>query len=177
MDLLHDEIAAFQAEACTIARLIHPHIIRVLDFGLKNSTPFLVMDYAPYGSLRRYFPANTPLSLSNILPYIQQVAEALQYAHQQKVIHRDIKPENILLGARKEVLLGDFGLAMIFSSSRQHETKDMAGTIAYMAPEQIRGEPCPASDQYSLGIVIYQWLAGVLPFRGSPQSILLQHLA
>lgn len=177
MDVSPDESEAFRTEARTVARLVHPHIIRVLDFGLMHQTPFLVMDYAPHGSLRQHYPLGVPLPLSHVLSSVQQVADALHYAHQHNVIHRDIKPENMLLGAREEVLLSDFGLAMVFSSSRQQGTQEMAGTIAYMAPEQIRGKPCPARDQYALGIVLYQWLTGTLPFQGSPQAVLLQHLA
>jgi tetratricopeptide (TPR) repeat protein len=177
MDVPPDEGEAFRAEARTIARLVHPHIVRVLDFGLQGKTPFLVMDYAPYGSLRTDLSARLPLPLANVLPYVKQVAEALHYAHQQQVVHRDVKPENMLLGAQKQVLLADFGLAVIFASSRQHQSFDIAGTMAYMAPEQIRGKPCPASDQYALAVVLYQWLTGVLPFRGAPREILLQHLA
>jgi serine/threonine protein kinase/tetratricopeptide (TPR) repeat protein len=176
MDVSPEESEAFRAEARTIARLVHPHIVRVLDFGLQGETPFLVMDYAPYGSLRAHVPARLPHPLASVLPYVKQVAEALHYAHQQQVIHRDVKPENMLLGAQEQVLLGDFGLAVIFASSRQHQNFDMAGTMAYMAPEQIRGNPCPASDQYALAVVLYQWLTGVLPFQGAPREILFQHL-
>jgi serine/threonine protein kinase/tetratricopeptide (TPR) repeat protein len=176
-NLLLEESDAFRREARTIARLIHPHIVRVFDFGVQRHIPFLVMDYAPYGSLRQRHTNGTPLPLSTILSYITQIAAALDYAHQQKVIHRDIKPENLLLGAREEVLLSDFGLAVVAASSRQPGTTDIAGTIAYMAPEQIQGKPCPASDQYALGVVVYQWLTGILPFQGSPQEMLLQHLA
>jgi tetratricopeptide (TPR) repeat protein len=175
--LLSDQREAFQIEARTIAHLVHPHIVRVLDFGLQSTTPFLVMEYAPHGSLRDHFPAGVPVPLASILPYVKQVADALQYAHHQQVIHRDVKPENMLLGVQDQVLLSDFGLAVIFSSSRQHGTFDMAGTIAYMAPEQIHGSPCPASDQYALGIVVYQWLTGACPFQGTPREILVQQLA
>jgi len=176
-NVLEDEREAFWAEARTIAHLVHPHIVRVLDFGLEGTTPFLVMEYAPHGSLREHFPPGTPVPLAHLLPYVEQVADALQYAHRHQVIHRDVKPENMLLGAQGQVLLSDFGLAVIFASSRQQGTFDMAGTIAYMAPEQIRGSPDPASDQYALGIVVYQWLAGERPFRGSPHEVLVQQLA
>src|SRR2546426_2290812 len=83
----------FRNEARTIARLVHPHIVRVLDFGIENKTPFLVMDYASNGSLRKRHPKGTHLPLDTIVNYVKQVADALQYAHDEKVIHRDIKPE------------------------------------------------------------------------------------
>ena len=99
--------------------------------------------------------------------YVKQIAQALQYAHDRKIIHRDIKPENMLFGPEDQVVLSDFGIALVSQSSRYQQPNDMAGTIAYMAPEQIEAHPRPASDQYSLGIVIYEWLCGERPFHGS----------
>src|SRR5207245_1923023 len=117
------------------------------------------------------------LPLKIVLPYVQQIASALQYAHDKKLIHRDIKPENMLLGQNNEVLLSDFGLALIAQSTNSHQaTKDMAGTISYMAPEQLQGRPRPASDQYALGIVVYEWLSGERPFHGTLTELYSQHL-
>jgi serine/threonine protein kinase len=110
-----------------------------------------------------------------VVDYVKQIAEALQYAHDRKVVHRDIKPENMLIGEKNEILLSDFGIALVTHSSRYHSTKDMAGTIAYMAPEQISGHPRPASDQYALGIVVYEWLCGTRPFQGSYTEVAIQH--
>jgi eukaryotic-like serine/threonine-protein kinase len=163
---IHD-MAGFLTEARTIAHLRHPHIVRVLDFGVEGTAPFLVMEYAPGGNLRQRHPKGTPLSLDTIITYVTQVAEALQYAHQKKLIHRDIKPENMLLGRSNEVLLSDFGIALLIESSRKLQVQDTAGTIAYMAPEQLRGKPRPASDQYALGIAVYEWLCGDRPFHGT----------
>ena len=112
-----------------------PLIVRVLDFDVKDGVPFLVMDYAPNGSLRHRHPKGVPLPLPTIVSYVKQVAEALQYTHNQKLIHSDVKPENMLLWRRNEVLLSDFGIATIAQSSRYQGTQDMAGTITYMAPE------------------------------------------
>src|SRR5437899_10154128 len=116
------------------------------------------MDYAPNDTLRHRHPRGTRLPSAVFLPYVKQVASALQYAHDQKLIHRDIKPENMLLGRNNEVLLSDFGIAIMIQSSRSQHLQDTAGTIAYMAPEQLRGKPSPASDQYALGIAVYDWL-------------------
>src|SRR5881227_211029 len=168
--LASDEVESFQAEARTIARLVHPHIVRVLDYGVDGTTPFLVMDYAPNGTLRKRYPKGVPLPLSTIVSYVTQLADALQYAHEQKVIHRDVKPENMLLDRRNEVLLSDFGIALVAQTSHYHSTQGMqeiAGTIAYMAPEQIQSHAVSASDQYSLGLVAYEWLCGSRPFHGS----------
>ncbi len=173
--LISDDVDKFRIEARTIARLIHPHIVRVLDFGVEGKTPFLVMDYAPHGTLRQRHPYRTRLPLDTIISYVKQVADALQYAHNQRLVHRDIKPENMLIGLRNEILLSDFGIAIISQSSRYQSAQDMAGTIAYMAPEQIQAHPRPASDQYSLGIVVYEWLSGDRPFHGSFTEIAIKH--
>jgi len=178
--LLHTQIADhdrenFKHEAQTIARLLHPHIVRVLDFGVEGNTPYLVMDYAPNGTLRHHHPRGTPLPLTTIVSYTKQVAEALQYAHDQRLIHRDVKPENMLLGRNQEVLLSDFGIALTSQSSQYQNTQNIAGTIAYMAPEQIQAHPRPASDQYSLGIIVYEWLCGQRPFQGSYTEIAVKH--
>jgi hypothetical protein len=173
--LTSKEIGPFLAEARTLIRLIHPHIVRVLDFGIEDQTPFLVMDYAPNGTLRQLHPKGTPLPLELIIPYVKQVAAALQFAHNEKIIHRDVKPENMLVGTRQDILLSDFGIAMIAQSSRYQGMMDIAGTIAYMAPEQIQAHPRPASDQYSLGVVVYEWLCGERPFHGSFKEISIKH--
>ncbi len=171
-----DEITQFRNEARTIARLEHPHIVRVLDFGVEDHLPYLVMSYAPNGTLRQRHPKGTRLTAGEILPYIKQVADALQYAHNEKLIHRDVKPENMLLDRNNQILLSDFGLAMASYSSSQESPHDVSGTIAYMAPEQTRGKPRPASDQYALGIVAYEWLCGTRPFNGSYQEIAVQQV-
>jgi len=97
-------------------------------------------------------------------------------SHSQKLIHRDIKPENMLLGSDNEILLSDFGIATMAQSSRYQLTQEVVGTVSYMAPEQIQGKPRPASDEYSLGIVIYEWLTGSCPFQGSFTEIATQHV-
>ena len=176
MRLASEDREGFLAEARTIAGLKHPHIIRVLDFGIEAGTPFLVMDYAPHGTLRKRHPKNAPLPLSTIVNYVQQVAPALQYAHERKVVHRDVKPENLLLGEDSEVLLSDFGIALVTQSSRYQSTQEVVGTAAYMAPEQLQGKPRPASDQYALGIIVYEWLCGNRPFHGTFTELYSQHL-
>ena len=170
------DVEKFRNEARTIARLEHPHIVRVLDFGIEDHTPFFVMVYAPNGTLRQRHPKGSILPLAAVVSYVTQIAGALQFAHNQKFIHRDIKPENMLLGRHNEVLLSDFGFVQIAQSSISQSTKEMAGTIPYMAPEQFHGKPRYASDQYSLGIVVYEWLTGDRPFQGSVLEIATQHM-
>lgn len=161
-----EEIEAFLREARTLAGLTHSNILRILDFGVENNIPYLVMDYAPNGTLRQRHPRGSILPISLMLLYVKQIASALHYLHSRKLIHRDIKPENLLLGSNNEVLLSDFGTATVFETLQSQGTLEMAGTLTYMAPEQIRGKPRPASDQYGLAIIVYEWLCGVPPFRG-----------
>jgi serine/threonine protein kinase/Tol biopolymer transport system component len=181
--VLHTLIASentehFHREARTIARLVHPHIVRVLDYGIEGMTPFLVEDYAPNGNLRTRHPRGVPLALPTVVEYVSQMADALQYAHEQKVIHRDVKPENMLLGRRNEILLSDFGIAVVAMTSSYNSTQgmqDMAGTVAYMAPEQIQAQADPASDQYSLAVVTYELLCGERPFQGAFTEVAVKH--
>lgn len=166
--LAQEAFTGFLAEARTLVGLSHPNIIRLLDFGVEREIPFLVMEYAPGGTLRERRAKGERLALSTVLRYVEQVAQALQYAHDLKIVHRDVKPANMLLGLRGEVLLGDFGIAVIGQqSSRQQVTQDVVGTVAYMAPEQMQGKPRKASDQYSLAVVVYEWMTGTPPFLGS----------
>ena len=178
MSMASNDIENFRKEARTIANLVHPNIVRVLEFGVQDGNPFLVMDYAPNGTLRQRHPTDIAVPLPTIIPYVKQVAGALQRAHDEKLIHRDVKPENMLLGRQNEVLLSDFGIALMAAqSTRDQALETAAGTIGYIAPEQIQGKPRPASDQYSLGIVVYEWLSGTKPFQGSLAEIVSQHLA
>lgn len=179
--LLTDEAqAAFVKEAQMLVRLRHPHIVRLLDFAVEAGMPFLVMEYAPGGSLRKLHPAGSRVPLETVVSYIQQIASALQYAHSQHVIHGDIKPENILLSSQNELLLSDFGLSVFDSQSHTYSTQllaqQIAGTSLYLAPEQLQGHSQFANDQYSLAVVTYEWLCGVPPFRGTAIEIAVKHL-
>src|SRR5260370_21967156 len=155
MRLAGRNLEQFRNEARTIASLTHPNIVRVLDFGVEEGTPYLVMEYAINSTLRHRHPKGIPLSPSSILPYVRQAADALQYAHNKKFIHRDIKPENMLLGPGNQLLLSDFGLVLVAQSTASRGSREIGGTVLYMAPEQLQGRPRPASDQYSLGVVAY----------------------
>jgi eukaryotic-like serine/threonine-protein kinase len=175
--LTDNDLANFINEARFIAHLRHPHIVRILDFGVEDSTPFLVMEYAPNGNLRQRHQQGTRLALEMLLPYVRQIADALQFAHDQKLIHRDIKPENMLLDHNNEVLLSDFGIAIMYPTVRSHSRlqQDTAGTVPYMAPEQLQAHALPASDQYALAIMTYEWLCGERPFNGTLLEIGIKH--
>jgi eukaryotic-like serine/threonine-protein kinase len=156
----------FLSDARAVARLVHPHILRLLDFGVEAGIPYLVMDYAPKGCLR--YPKGEHVSTEVVVSYAKQIAEALQYAHGKQVIHRNIKPENVLLGGYDEVLLADFGIAWVTQGPHSQTGKDVSAALAYMAPELLQGKPGPASDQYALAAMVYEWLTGdVPPFQGS----------
>ncbi|MHB8595801.1 MAG: serine/threonine-protein kinase [Ktedonobacteraceae bacterium] len=167
--------AAFLREARTLAHLLHPHIVRVLEFGIEDTTPFLVLDYAPGGTLRQRHPRGERLPLMTVVNYVTPLASALQYAHDKGLVHRDVKPENILLGSDGTLMLADFGIAVLIQQTRSVQTLEVVGTPSYMAPEQLQGHPCPASDQYALGILAYEWLCGFPPFSGSFAEVAAQH--
>jgi serine/threonine protein kinase len=155
----------FRQEAQTITSLKHPNIIRLFDFS-DQQMPYLVMDYAPNGSLGTRHAAGEKVPLVTVVRYVTQIANALQYAHGMHIIHRDIKPDNVLLGSHSELLLSDFGIAVLSKTGRAtvNAPGGMAGTPYYMAPEMFRGKPDKASDQYALAVMVYQWLSGTLPF-------------
>jgi len=190
-----DLLKRFQREARVVGKLRHPNIVQVFDFDAIDSRPYLVMEYIPGPSLSRYLHAlqksNGQLELPIISRLLTRLASALQYAHESGVIHRDVKPGNILLTSRSskvvpgkplpmdfEPILTDFGLVRFLNSSRQTTTGQIAGTPAYMSPEQARGEPADErTDIYSLGVVLYELLSGHLPFDGdTTMSIILKHV-
>lgn len=189
----------FFSEAKFMTTLKHPHIIEILDFGFETSpqdseddrkTPYLIMEYAPHGTLRNLYPHGTRVPLSEILSYTKQIAEALQYAHDQDIIHLDVKPENMLLRRPNDVVLSDFGIAVaglntgnlqqqsseVSEKTARGEALTIPGTALYLAPERLLGHNQRASDQYSLGIVVYEWLGGKRPFNGSDKEICQQQI-
>lgn len=171
---------SFLNEARILARLNHPHIIHTLEFGLEtDGVPYLAMDYASQGTVRQRHPNGSKVPLEKVVGYVQQVADALQYAHDQKLIHRDLKPDNILIGEHNGLLLSDFGVAIVSQTTSRSLTaeKSIVGTMSYMAPEQLQGKAQRASDQYSLGIIVYEWLCGTRPFHGTVIEVFTQHVS
>lgn len=164
----------------TMARLDHPHIIRILDLGIETSriseqdihTLFFAMPYAFSGSMRQHYRRGMPVSLPIVIKDVQQIAQALQFAHTQGVLHQRLKPENILFGVNNEILLSDFG----FSYHQEMTIQTSLASALYTAPEQIRGKPSMASDQYALGAIMYESISGLPPFIGSIEEIAQQHL-
>jgi len=180
-------VLRFAREAQAAAALNHPHILSIHDFGeqpLSNgqSITYIVMPYISGGSLADkiigYTASNTRMLEQEAIFYLQQTAEAIDYAHSQGVVHRDIKPGNILLRPDNWLLLADFGIARILASQEQMTQAGVGiGTPEYMAPEQAQGKAEAASDNYSLAVIAYQLFTGHLPFTGDTgYAITIQHI-
>lgn len=185
----------FEREARVIANLRHPNIIQLFDYELINGQPCLVMELVPGVSLGGYLRAaqkrGDNLPFNTIAQILTAIASAIDYAHSQNIVHRDIKPANILLRSKNgtvkvneplpedvEPVLTDFGLVRLLDSSTQTSTGTVSGTPAYMSPEQARGDKVDSrTDIYSLGVVLYEMLAGTVPFDAeSSFGILMKHL-
>ncbi|HEY6286868.1 MAG TPA: serine/threonine-protein kinase [Ktedonobacteraceae bacterium] len=167
----------FFNEAQTLAQLAHPHIVQVFDYEEEeeHGWSYIVMEYAPFGSLANRCAPGERLPLSTVKAYTSQMGRAIHYIHTQGLIHRDIKPQNMYLKTRSLVLLGDFGL-VTRNHGRHYPWMKMefGGTRIYMAPEQEGGEPCPASDQYAYATMVFEWLTGYWPFYGDARELAWQ---
>lgn len=160
--------ARFLQEAKAVARLNHPNIAMVYEFGEVEERPFIVMEYIEGGSLRGRLDETEgePLPIPDIVGWMIQTAEGLAEAHSKGIIHRDIKPDNLMLGPKGRLKITDFGLARIKSSPRLTESGATVGTAAYTSPEQIKGiDVDHRLDYYSLGVTLYELLTGVRPFE------------
>ncbi|HTK11732.1 MAG TPA: protein kinase, partial [Ktedonobacteraceae bacterium] len=165
----------FLKEAAQVAKWRHPHILRfygearleLLDPARGSVVPYIVMEYARGGDLHHRLRKGQPYPLLDTLVLFSQLCSAVAYAHAHGLIHRDLKPQNILFrrlpDGSEQALLSDFGLAVEVSAT--HHTFAHGGTLPYMAPEQLRGQPIPSSDLFSLGVILYQLCTGRLPFQ------------
>src|SRR6185503_13796313 len=162
----------FEREARAVASLTHPNALAVFDVGAENGVPYIVTELLAGTTLRKHLGKRLPAG--EALRIVRQIADVLTAAHEKGIVHRDLKPENVFLLPDGTVKLIDFGLARQVASSPDAETRlitatgSVAGTFAYMAPEQIRGLECDGrTDLFALGIVLYEMLAGARPFTGA----------
>ncbi|HJQ15110.1 MAG TPA: serine/threonine-protein kinase [Anaerolineales bacterium] len=171
----------FQQEARIIAKLEHPHILPVFDYGESDGIAYFVMRYMDAGTLKEKMIEGRPLPLSEIDTLFTQLAGALSYAHGHGVVHRDLKPANVLIDSQGNIFLTDFGIAKILESAspRLTQTDAIMGTPAYISPEQAQGQPVDQrSDIYSLGIILYEMVTGSVPFVAeTPLAVLFKHIS
>ncbi len=176
-----DFIKRFEREAQMIAALNHPHILKLFDFGQQNDLLYLVMELQPGGSLQQLIRARRGLTPDTAARFLDQIAGALDYAHQHSVIHRDLKPQNVLLDESGNAILTDFGIARLVGEGAVTAltgTGMALGTPAYMPPEQWYGRNIDSrSDEYALGVMAFEMLTGQLPFDGdTPPALMQQHI-
>ncbi len=169
----------FRREATSAAGLSHPNIVQVYDRGeTPEGTCYIAMEYVSGGTLKERLDERGPMEPGRALAVAGQVAEALWAAHERGVIHRDIKPQNILVTDMGHLKVTDFGIARAASAATISATNAVFGTAGYLSPEQALGEPAtPRSDLYSLGIVLYELLTGVVPYRAdNPVAVCMKHV-
>lgn len=172
-------VERFRREAQSAAALAHPNIVSIYDRGeSEDGTYYIAMEYLPGGTLKDRILKRGALAPNTAAAVALQISEALQVAHRNGVIHRDIKPHNILITESGDLKVTDFGIARAASSSTMTKTGSILGTAHYISPEQAMGEPVgPASDLYSLGIVLYEMLTGELPYDAdTPIGIAMKHV-
>lgn len=169
----------FRREARHVAALSHPNIVRVFDAGeAPDGTPYMAMEYVPGGTLRDRLLEKGPLPARAAASVALQISAALRAAHASGVIHRDVKPENVLVSENGDAKVADFGIARATDATVMTHGNRVLGTVRYLSPEQAMGEPVgPASDLYSLGIVLYEMLTGEVPFEAEgPLAVAMRHL-
>jgi len=173
-ELCGEALARFRREALAVAKLIHPNIVQVYDTGIDAGRHYIVMEYVEGRSGAQILQRQGPLDAETTAEIGVQACAGLDYAHRRGIIHRDVKPGNLMIvggpvgGGPMTVKLTDFGIARAIAQTRITQVGSVVGTAAYLAPEQVRGEEAtPATDVYALGVVLYQFLTGRLPYEGS----------
>jgi serine/threonine-protein kinase len=167
-------VERFRREALAVAKLIHPNIVQVYDTGIDDGRHYIVMEFVDGRSGAQILQRQGPLDPDKAAEAGMQACAGLDYAHRRGIIHRDVKPGNLMLvggpvgGGPMTVKLTDFGIARALEQTRITQVGSVVGTAAYLSPEQVRGEEAtPATDVYALGVVLYQFLTGRLPYEGS----------
>lgn len=170
----------FQKEAEVVAKLDHPFIVPIYDFGYFDNQPYLVIRYMVGGSVKERLEDTGPMAFSNAAKIIERMAAALDEAHRHNIVHRDVKPENILMDQKGETFLADFGIVKILSGGGTTTSAGwITGTPAYMSPEQVHGEieVDRRADIYSLAIVLFELLSGKRPYYDDNQTkLMIKHV-
>jgi serine/threonine protein kinase len=166
----------FRNEASLAGRLHHPHIVELLDAVVDEDQQYIVMEYLPGATLETRCQPDTLLSFDKVVDVIFKCSQALDYANRQGVIHRDIKPANIMMTQDGDIKLADFGASLSLQATVT-QIKGAVGSLAYMSPEQLRGEEVThQADIYSLGVVMFQLLSGRLPHQAASEAALIQKI-
>ena len=162
------KLRRFHREVEVTCKLDHPGIVNILDAGIDDDRPYIVMEYIFGGSLREFLDKHHILSLDEVLNLLEGIADAIDYAHQQNIIHRDLKLANILLNENHEPVISDFGISLVRNMSRLTTTGNLMGSLRYTAPEILlwkRRELDYRSDLYALGVAVFKLLTGEFPFK------------
>lgn len=166
---------AFLKEARVMARMNHRHILPVLGYDIYHNIPYLVLPYVPQ-SLYGLYPLGMIIASDMIIYYIRQIAHALFYIHRRGYVHQDLKPANVLSDEDGEIWVSDFGIVTVIRNTGPQGSQELIGTIIYMAPERFVGKAYPASDQYSLAVIVYEWMTGQYLFTGTSQEVIWKHI-
>ena len=179
-DLSNDEkfIRRFKREALSVSNLSHPNIVEVYDVGEEEGNYYIVMEYIDGKTLKQQLQKRGALTLTEVLDIMSQLADGLSHAHESYIIHRDIKPQNIMIEDNGLIKITDFGIATAINSTQLTQTNSVMGSVHYLPPEQANGKGSTIkSDIYSLGILMYELLAGAVPFKGdNAVEIALKHM-
>ncbi len=179
-DLANDEkfVRRFQREALSASSLFHPNIVEMYDVGEDNGQYYIVMEYVAGKTLKQLLKKRGHLTITEVVDIMLQLTDAIASAHSSYIIHRDIKPQNVMILENGLIKVTDFGIAMALNSTQLTQTNSVMGSVHYLPPEQANGKGCTIrSDIYSMGILMYELLTGMLPYKGdNAVEIALKHL-
>ena len=179
-DLANDEkfVRRFQREALSASSLSHPNIVEMYDVGEDDGQYYIVMEYVDGKTLKQVLKARGRLSVPEVVDIMLQLTDGMAHAHDAYIIHRDIKPQNIMILSNGMIKITDFGVATALNSTQLTQTNSVMGTVHYLPPEQAQGKGSTIrSDIYSMGIMMYELLTGLVPYKGdNAVEIALKHL-